>query len=237
MSLDLIKKNLFTPILTLILFNSYISVANAQKKIDYNYKTSNQEVIKINNSASNTLYETISGKVRESVLISAKKDLRHAILLDPDYKRSYLNLLDCIKSMNEKPYSVKTGFLKEQIDICNLWLARHQDDQDMRIKRGILHEKNKEIVLSNQDYEIVKNYLGKLNIKCISGMSEQAIQDNSGYSLLFFIVRERERGLKLISDFKRIYPDNAHVNSIYKIIADNNREEYIFESTTRTISH
>lgn len=237
MQLYPIKKIYSFSVLTFLIFGFSISFSYAQKKFDYNYKTSNNEVRKINNNASNLLYEVINGKVEKSVLISAEKDLRHAVQLDPDYKRSYLNLLDCIKSLNEKPYSAKIGFQKKQIDICSTWLARHPDDQDMRIKRGILYEKNKEIVLSNKDYEIVKNYLGKLNIKCVPGMSAQAIQDNTGYSLLFFVIREREKGLKLISDLKKMYPDNARINPVYKIITDNNREEYIFETKTRTISH
>lgn len=237
MQLYPIKKNLFISVLTFLILGFSISFACAQKKFDYNYKTSNSEVKKINNDASKILSQINIGKVEESALISVKKDLKRVIHLDPDYKRSYLNLLDCIKSLNEKPYSAKIGFQKEQIDICSTWLARHPDDQDMRIKRGILYEKNKEIVLSDKDYEMVKNYLGKLNIKCVPGMSEQEIQDNAGYSLLFFVVREREKGLKLIGDFKKMYPNNARVNFTYKVIADNNREEYIFETKTRTISH
>lgn len=114
MQLYLIKKLLFIPIVTFLLFSFSISFVKAQKKFDYNYKTSNQEVRKINNDAVKMLFQIIAHKVGESALISAKKNLKRAIYLDPDYKRSYTTLLDCIKSLNEQPYSIKKGALKEQ---------------------------------------------------------------------------------------------------------------------------
>lgn len=235
MQLYLIKKNLFTPVLVFVLFGFHVSLTNAQKKFDYNYKTSNQEVRKINNDAAKMLFQIIAGKVQESALVSATKNLKRAIYLDPDYKGSYTTLLDCIKSLNEQPYSTKKGALKEQIDVCSSWLARHPDDQEIRLKRGMLYERNKEIILSNKDYEILRKYLGTVNIKYIAGMSEQEIQNNTNYSLILFIIREKERALKLIIDLNKMYPNNARVNSMYRMMIGETREEYISEKQTRTI--
>lgn len=205
--------------------------ACGQSKYDYNYKTSNAEVIAINNNAVNIFFKISSGKKElKDSLPKVEKDLRQAIQLDTNYKLSYINLINCIvASKNVRPFERAPEYFGKLINVCNSWLNMHDDDMDMRLKRGVFYERAGDTTMSNKDYAILEKYLEGLNIIVEKKMNSEQISEVINYAFLFVTVRKPKKGFELIDQLNSYYPNNPSVISSYTAIHKRKREEQIYQ--------
>lgn len=201
-----------------------------QKKFDYNYKTSNTEVIAINNHAVNIFFGLSGGKkVLMDSLPKVENDLRQAIKLDTNYKMTYINLINCIEaSQHVGPFESAPTYFTKLINICNSWLHMHKDDMDMRLKRGIYYERAGNNTLSNKDYAILQKYLDGINITVNNKMDSKQISEVVNYAFIFVTLRKPEKGIELMDQLHSNYPNDPIVQSSYKIIRTRKREELIY---------
>ena len=205
--------------------------ACGQDKYDYNYKTSNSEVININNHAVNIFIKILGGKAEyKDSLPKVENDLRLAIKLDSNYKQTYINLINCIESSKSvRPFEKNPEYFNKLINVCNSWLDIHKDDMDMRLKRGIFYERKGDVASANKDYVILEKYLGALDIKVKSNMDEKQISEIINYAFLYVTVRKPKSGIELIDQLHSYFPDDPNVVFSYDLINKRTREEQIFK--------
>lgn len=193
-----------------------------------NHKTKNQTVIKINSDASLVLFQQLKGNTPKSAIDNVEKDLRNAIKLDPDYKNSYLNLIECLHVQGSR-YSKKNA-VDEQINVCSMWLKRHADDGDVLIKRGVFYEKSDNLSLANRDYKSASKYLDKLDTRVTQNMNVQEIETKVARAFGFFIIKEPKVSLRIVNQLNKLYPDNPQVKNAYSTLTSKSREEFVKNS-------